>query len=85
MRNIKFSQMSKRTYTSHAEKLLKAVCEVAECSMTNAADDIVNQQQDVEDEDIFKCGVSVDGTWQQRGHTFLNGCVTVISIDTGKV
>ncbi|GIY99578.1 uncharacterized protein CEXT_71661 [Caerostris extrusa] len=26
-----------------------------------------------------------DGTWQRRGHTSLNGCVAVLSIDTGKV
>ncbi|GIY96312.1 hypothetical protein CEXT_42991 [Caerostris extrusa] len=32
-----------------------------------------------------ECGVSVDGTWQRRGHTSLNGCVAVLSIDTGKV
>ncbi|GFT70552.1 hypothetical protein TNCV_1133151 [Trichonephila clavipes] len=28
---------------------------------------------------------SVDGTWQRRGHSSLNGCVAVLSIDTGKV
>ncbi|GFT25849.1 hypothetical protein TNCV_1518111 [Trichonephila clavipes] len=27
--------------------------------------------------------VSADGTWQRRGHLSLNGCVSVISIDTG--
>lgn len=42
---LNFPQMSKRTYTSHEEKLLKAVSEVAECSMRNAADDIVKQQK----------------------------------------
>ena len=31
------------------------------------------------------CGVSCDGTWQRRVHSLLNGCVTVISMDTGKV
>lgn len=82
---LNFPQMSKTTYSSHEEKLLKAVSEVAECSMRNAADDIVKQQQNFDDEEILKSGASVDGIWQQRGHTFLNGCVTVISIDTGKV
>ncbi|GFY16229.1 uncharacterized protein TNCV_2348741 [Trichonephila clavipes] len=28
--------------------------------------------------------VAVDGTWQKRGYTSLNGVVTVTSIDTGK-
>ncbi|GFY27793.1 uncharacterized protein TNCV_242591 [Trichonephila clavipes] len=29
--------------------------------------------------------VAVDGTWQKRGYTSLNGVVTVTTIDTGKV
>ena len=29
--------------------------------------------------------MSCDGTWQKRGFSSRNGCVTVISIDTGKV
>ena len=31
------------------------------------------------------CGVSVDGSWQKRGYVSMNGCVTTISIDTGRV
>ena len=31
------------------------------------------------------CGVSVDGSWQKRGYVSLNGCVSVISMDSGKV
>ncbi|GFY22477.1 uncharacterized protein TNCV_2177381 [Trichonephila clavipes] len=27
----------------------------------------------------------LDGTWQKRGHTSLNGVVTAVSVDTGKV
>ena len=30
-------------------------------------------------------GVSVDGTWQRRGYSSLNGVVVAISIDTGKI
>ena len=30
------------------------------------------------------CGVSCDRTWRKRGHSSLNGCVAVLSIDTGK-
>ncbi|GFV76979.1 uncharacterized protein TNCV_690491 [Trichonephila clavipes] len=36
-------------------------------------------------DEVVQCGVSVDGTWQRRGHLSLNGCVSAISIDTGKV
>ncbi|GBM31368.1 hypothetical protein AVEN_99591-1 [Araneus ventricosus] len=35
--------------------------------------------------DIGQCGVSVDGTWQKRGHTSIIGCVSAISVDAGKV
>ncbi|GBO46665.1 hypothetical protein AVEN_137064-1 [Araneus ventricosus] len=36
-------------------------------------------------DDIIQCGVSVDGAWQRRGNSSLNGCVSAISIDTGKI
>ncbi|GFW22286.1 uncharacterized protein TNCV_1430401 [Trichonephila clavipes] len=29
--------------------------------------------------------VAIDGTWQKRGHTSLNGVVMAVSVDTGKV
>lgn len=35
-------------------------------------------------EGFSNCGVSCNGTWQKRGHSSLNGCVAVLSIDTGK-
>ena len=34
---------------------------------------------------LVNCPVSCDGTWQKRGFSSQNGCVSVISIDTGKV
>ncbi|GFU51542.1 uncharacterized protein TNCV_81781 [Trichonephila clavipes] len=36
-------------------------------------------------ESISCCGVSLDGTWQKRGYSSRNGCVSCISIDTGKI
>ena len=30
-------------------------------------------------------GISCDGTWQKRGYSSRNGCVTEISMDTGRV
>ncbi|GFT50920.1 uncharacterized protein TNCV_1195211 [Trichonephila clavipes] len=32
-----------------------------------------------------ECGISVDGTWQRRGYSSMNGCVAAVSVDTGKV
>ena len=34
---------------------------------------------------IGKIAVSVDGTWQKRGHSSKTGVVFVMSIDTGEV
>ena len=31
------------------------------------------------------CGISWDSTWQKRGYSSRNGCVTVISVDIGRV
>ena len=31
-----------------------------------------------------ECGISIDGTWQKRGHASHNGVVTVISLDSKK-
>ncbi|GFV05766.1 uncharacterized protein TNCV_1129891 [Trichonephila clavipes] len=36
-------------------------------------------------ESISCCGVSLDGTWQKPGYSSHNGCVSCISIDTGKI
>lgn len=50
--------------------------------------DIVREIYDIKlglDEGIVRCGVFVDGIWQRRGFFFLNGCVSVISMDIGKV
>ncbi|GBN74350.1 hypothetical protein AVEN_210639-1 [Araneus ventricosus] len=34
--------------------------------------------------DTATCGVPMDGAWQKRGYSSLNGCVSCISVDTGK-
>lgn len=72
-------KLAKTTYEKHESKILKAVTEVAENSMIKAASEIIEKIK------CDKCGVSVDGTWQRRGHTSKNGCVAAISVDTGKV
>ena len=45
----------------------------------------IRSAQNVENNDIVNCPVSCDGTWQKRGFSSQNGCVAVISFDTGKV
>lgn len=48
-------------------------------SMAHPASEVHNLVENKE------CGVSGDRTWQKRGHSSLNGCVSLISVDTGKV
>ena len=49
--------------------------------MSNATAEI-RSTQNAENNDIINCLLSCDGTWQKRAQ---NGCVAVISINTGKV
>lgn len=66
-------------YDKLSSRLSAAAREVASKSMTDAAVEVRRVVGSAE------CGVSGDGTWQKRGHSSLNGCVSVISVDTGKV
>ena len=34
---------------------------------------------------IVDVGITIDGTWQKRGFTSMNGAVAAISIDTGRI
>ena len=53
---------------------------VAEISMNNAAAELKKGSQG-----IVGIGVTVDGTWQRRGYTSMNGVVVAMSIDCGKI
>lgn len=77
------SPPNKTAYTLQEVKLLRVVSEVAQESMAKAAAEVKTRSKS--DDSPTKCGVSVDGTWQRRGYTSLNGCVAAISVDTGKV
>ena len=70
-------------YYKNNKAILKAVKTVAEKSMKDASDEI-HALKGSNDAGISQCGVSCDGTWQRRGHSSMNGCVTTLSIDTGK-
>ncbi|GFW53131.1 uncharacterized protein TNCV_3293781 [Trichonephila clavipes] len=68
---------SKCTYRQHEIKLLHAASQAANNSMFESAKSIAECSNE--------CGVSVDGTWQKRGYSSLNGCVSTISVDSGKI
>lgn len=68
-------------YTAYRDiNLAKAAKSVATKSMLDAAAELHKNSSEL----ITQCAVSCDGTWQRRGHASLNGCVTTLSIDTGK-
>ena len=69
---------SKNNYAKIVKALKTAAFNVAKDSMKSAADELKCNTND-------ECAVSVDGSWQKRGYTSLNGCVTAISIESGKI
>jgi hypothetical protein len=75
--------LSKVTFRRLELKILEASSEAAKDSMDNAAKDIIKMK--CSKKVVVKCGVSIDGTWQKRGYSSMNGCVSCISIDTGKI
>ncbi|XP_068084596.1 uncharacterized protein [Anabrus simplex] len=66
------------------QKYTGTLCEAAKhcaiASMKAAVSDAIEINDNSTD-----IAVAVDGTWQRRGHTSLNGVVTVTSMDNGKV
>ena len=71
--------MNQKSYDSLFEKLLLATKTVATNSMSQAASNVIEDQ-----EGNCNTMVSVDGSWQRRGHSSHNGIVTAISVTTGK-
>lgn len=69
-----------RRFESYNKELGKSIINVAKRSMDSAKREAVN-----ENDNGNNISVIFDGTWQKRGHTSLNGVVTVTSLDTGKV
>ncbi|GBN94793.1 hypothetical protein AVEN_30690-1 [Araneus ventricosus] len=70
-------------FRSLEKRILLAVTEVAKKTMANAAQEVKTLKNS--QENVTRCGVCVDGTWQRRGYSSLNGCVSDLSIDTGKI
>ena len=77
------------TYTKINEFLFNWYCKTARENTLNAAKDIYEKLlskghvQNLEDPSI-DCTVSGDGTWSNRGHSSINGLVTLISKENGQ-
>ena len=74
--------VTKNNYDKIIKRIHKATKDIAEKTMKEACHKI---RGDAGPEEIINTPVSGDGTWQRRGHSSLNGVMTVISIDTGKI
>ena len=76
--------VTRSNYDAINKKLHVALKETVVESCQKAAKE-TRQSLDCNDDDIIQdCQVSVDGTWQKRGHISLNGLVTLISRENGK-
>lgn len=73
--------MTVKNFNNISDLLGNAAKTVAEKSMNDA----VTELKKSKNIDILDIGVSVDGTWQRRGFSSLNGVVAAISVDNGKV
>lgn len=76
--------ISKSSYRQQEKQLHKSALICAKQNMIAAANEI-KKLKNIAGEKLTGCGVSVDGTWQRRGYSSLNGCVSVLSVDTGKI
>ena len=75
-----------KNYTKISSVITTCVRSIAKDSMSQAAEELRNLkgQNDCNETETVDCGVSCDGTWQKRGFSSRNGCITAIP-DTGKV
>ena len=82
------------SYNNICNKLSGESKTLAENSMKNAAQNLIKYKMENDPNDIdvnldgtviAKVAVSVDGTWQKRGHSSKHGVVFIISSDTGGV
>ncbi|GFV49484.1 uncharacterized protein TNCV_4544671 [Trichonephila clavipes] len=80
---LNLPRLSKTAYTNHENKLMSVISEVSELSMQKAASELLVLHPTKNK--ILECGIYVDGTWQRRGYSSMNGCVAALSVDTGKV
>ena len=49
------------------------------------ASDLPLKSKDPSDDTVIDTAISCDGIWQKRGYSSLNGVISVITIDNGKI
>ena len=75
--------MTAKNFINISNNLRDAAKVVAQRSMMTAVNEL-RIKSNLNETDIIDTGVSVDGTWQRRGFSSLNGVVAVISIDSSQ-
>ena len=68
--------------TNHAEQIMKDAAKRLKDKIATERPQAIDDQNDIE---IARVAVTVDGTWQKRGHSSKIGVVFVISVDTGEI
>ncbi|GFW83686.1 uncharacterized protein TNCV_667991 [Trichonephila clavipes] len=76
--------LSKTAFRNQELKIQQAASIFSIESMKHAATEVKKLKKSPL-ESISCCGVSMDVTWQKRGYSSHTGCVSCISIDTGKI
>ena len=71
-------------YAGLVSRLNVAYKDIANASMSIAAEDIHNENIDTISDDTVDIDISADGTWQRRGFASLNGLSTIMAVDIGK-
>ena len=76
-----------KNYAKISSLIATCLRSIAKESMRIAAEEVrtLERLNDSYGTEPMNCVVSCDGTWQKLGFSSRNGCVTAISIDTGKV
>ena len=80
--------MPKPMTANNYDKLVSNISTVAKVVADETMEDAVNDIREVAKADentIVNTGIACDGSWQQRGYASLNGVVTTISLENGKV
>ena len=78
---------TEKAFLSNSRVIGRHIKVIAKETMRKAGEEVfsLKKQSNSSGAEPVNCGVSCDGTWQKRGYSSRNGCVTVISMDTGKV
>ena len=76
--------MTANNYDKIVNRLNVVAKEVANETMTDVSENLLSKSKDPNHDTVIDT-VSCDGSWQKRGYSSLNGVVTVISMDNGKI